>query len=247
MGKKRIIDMDGLCFDAEITEIGMDACMLYIRMWTLAEDWGGIDLEPKNLRLQMGGLQDNYTSLRITEIIEKLVQLDKVKIYEVQGRMYGWIKNFPRHQELRFPSPPKIPLPSWVRWHPKTDKTSPVQHYEYLSIDISVDSTIDSSVEHTVEQSTDCANVNEEKRSRREINIKKSFLDTPVPSTSVDANGKHLSESERKLLQLGGGSLLKPLKGDRMGQEPSYTQEQRLKQNLERIKILNEKKGIKPE
>ena len=253
MGKKRIIDMDGLCFDAELTELGMDACMLYIRLWTLAEDWGGVDLEPKNLRLQMGGLQDNYDNLRITEITQKLVELDKIKIYEYKSRIYGWIKNFPRYQELRFPSPPKLPLPPWVKWYPKEGQNSPIQRYEYLSIDTSTVPSIDISIEQSTvqstDQSTDCANVNEEKRSRREIEIKDlkdnpSHKVTSMPSSTYAVSANGISEKQI-LSQLGVGVNGLGQKRASVGREKIESPEQESKQILERRRIETERRGIK--
>ena len=42
MGRKRVIDTDELLFDEELFEaVGKDGLWLYVRLWSLAEDWGG--------------------------------------------------------------------------------------------------------------------------------------------------------------------------------------------------------------
>jgi hypothetical protein len=41
MGRKRVIDTDELLFDEELFEtVGKDGLWLYVRLWSLAEDWG---------------------------------------------------------------------------------------------------------------------------------------------------------------------------------------------------------------
>lgn len=136
MGKKRVIDMDGLCYDSELPEsLGFDGCFLYQRLWSLAEDWGGFQYEPKWILFQMGAFQTKFTLERVKEILNALVELKKIILYKHGDKTYGWLKNFTKYQQLTFPKPPTLPLPPWVIWHPKRTPSDKMQHYEFLEPD----------------------------------------------------------------------------------------------------------------
>ena len=113
MGKKRIIDSDSLFFKTKLHNlIGDRGYLLYIRVWALAEDWGGYEADYGAIALQTGVLR--CTEDEVQGILEKLVKDKKVIPYSVSKRTYHWIINFLEHQTLNNPSPSKIPLPPWI-------------------------------------------------------------------------------------------------------------------------------------
>ena len=135
MGKRRMIDMDGLLLDMKLIEgLNTSGALVYIRLWTIAEDWGGFPYDPAWVFYQMGGLIPIYTIEKIQLILERLVEYEKIIIYEDEKqRKFGWLKNFLKHQILLSPIGPKLPLPNWIIWHPKLRPTDPLQYYEVLA------------------------------------------------------------------------------------------------------------------
>jgi uncharacterized phage protein (TIGR02220 family) len=119
MAKKRTLDIEGLIFDSDlVSSLGPKGILFYEMLWGNAEDWGGIELNSKDLRLKMGAITS--TTKEIDKFIEILSNgLKKLIPYEYQGRGYGWIKNFLKNQQLNNPALPKIPLPEWITFEVK--------------------------------------------------------------------------------------------------------------------------------
>ncbi len=113
MGRKRVIDTDELLFDDELfNEIGERGLWVYVRLWSLAEDWGGYDPKYGSIALKMGVLR--MTAEEVESTIVKLINLGKIIPYEVAGLHNHWIRNLLRHQPLNNPAPPTLPLPPWI-------------------------------------------------------------------------------------------------------------------------------------
>ena len=113
MPRKRIIDTEELYFDTELfTLLKERGLHLYIRLWGLAEDWGGYAPKYSDIALRMGALK--FTTKQVEDYISKLLNNRKIIQYEVNGRKIHWIVNFLKHQKLDNPSPPTLPLPEWI-------------------------------------------------------------------------------------------------------------------------------------
>ena len=116
MGRKRVIDTDELLFDEEIFEaVGVRGLWLYVRLWALAEDWGGYEPKYGNIALKMGVIR--MTAEEVATKIEKLISIGKIISYLAPGlhnTEIHWIKNLLKHQPLNNPAPPKLPLPDWI-------------------------------------------------------------------------------------------------------------------------------------
>ncbi len=90
--------------------------LFYQGLWCVAEDSGCFEINPLGLKMKIFP-GDNIPLEQLQQYIEKLIELDKVVPYEANGRQYGWLKNFHKHQRLDKPSPPSIPLPDFIFWH----------------------------------------------------------------------------------------------------------------------------------
>lgn len=119
MARKRVIDT-GLYFDTEICKLlGPRGLHLYIRLWGIAEDWGGYEANYEDIALQMGALK--FTIKEAKKFIESLISTGKIVPYDTgNGRIYHWLKNFSKHQPLNNPGPPRLPLPEWISCELKT-------------------------------------------------------------------------------------------------------------------------------
>lgn len=116
MGRKRVIDTDELLFDEELYEaIGQEGLWLYVRLWALAEDWGGYEPKYGSIALKTGVLR--MTADQVCSTIGNLISLGKIIPYHVPGlhnTELHWIRNLLKHQPLRNPALPKLPLPEWI-------------------------------------------------------------------------------------------------------------------------------------
>lgn len=136
MARKRMVDSDGLLFDARLCK----ACkalgiLCYQRLWAIAEDSGCYEWEPEDILLEMGALQvaEGLTVQRLTDIVHTLVELGKVVPFEAEGRQMHWLKNFHKHQRLRRSPPPKLPTPPWLKVNAREEKGGRVSvDYEVL-------------------------------------------------------------------------------------------------------------------
>lgn len=118
MARKRTIDTDGLYFDNELTRnLSSFEILAYIRLWGIAEDWGGFEYKPQDIKLQMGGIK--ISAPQISDFLDKMVAMGKIILFEKEGEKIGWIKNFLKHQDLTNPSLPKLPLPEWIKYEKK--------------------------------------------------------------------------------------------------------------------------------
>lgn len=96
---------------------GMDipGRLFYLGTWSVAEDSGVLTMSPLSLKMKIFP-GDDISPEQLETYINRLVQMRKIVPFEYGGKQYGWIKNFNRHQKLDNPSPPTLPLPSWVNW-----------------------------------------------------------------------------------------------------------------------------------
>ncbi len=90
--------------------------LFYQGLWCVAEDSGCFEINQLSLKMKIFP-GDNISLEQLQQYIDKLIELDKVVPYEANGRQYGWLKNFHKHQRLDKPSPPSIPLPDFILWH----------------------------------------------------------------------------------------------------------------------------------
>jgi hypothetical protein len=83
--------------------------MFYVGLWCVADDSGRFawdedliasDLYPFDRKADVG------------HFLEQLVEAGVVTQYEVDGRRYGYLKNFDRHQKINKPTPSRLPAPS---------------------------------------------------------------------------------------------------------------------------------------
>lgn len=115
MARKRSLDIEGLLFDTELVKsLTLKGLLLYEVMWGQAEDWGGLRLNFADLQLRMGAIKMSVRE--IEKEAKKLIEKEKIIIYQIEGKTYGWIKNFTKHQKLDKPRPPTLPLPEWITY-----------------------------------------------------------------------------------------------------------------------------------
>jgi hypothetical protein len=113
VARKRIIDTEEFYFKADLVSLlGERGLHLYIRLWGIAEDWGGYEPKYSDIAFKMGALR--FEERETKKYINRLIERGKIIEYNKDGKLVHWIVNFLEHQPLDNPSPPKLPLPEWV-------------------------------------------------------------------------------------------------------------------------------------
>ena len=114
MGYRRLIDCDALFEDDQLFEaIGSEGVMLYIRLWSLAECWGGVEDNPKSISRQSGAL--SLSPQKVEKILKKLIEIGKIYRYKFEEKSYLWLKNLQKHQKLAKLPKSKVPVPHFVQ------------------------------------------------------------------------------------------------------------------------------------
>jgi hypothetical protein len=102
-----------------IYELNRDQRMFFIGLTQLAEDSGCLEYDPRSFKIILYPADNDINPEALVEWTEKIIKMGKLIVYEVEGKKYLYIKNFPKHQSLRTPAPPEIPLPIWICWKPR--------------------------------------------------------------------------------------------------------------------------------
>ena len=89
-------------------KISDKAKLLYIGLWTIADDYGVLENDPPKIRAQIFPYKSR---LKIEGYLKELVDIKKITPYEVEGKGYFWIKNFLKYQWLSHPKKqfPQLP------------------------------------------------------------------------------------------------------------------------------------------
>lgn len=111
--KKRLIDIE-IYFDSELCELlGERGLHLYIGLWAIAEDSGVYEPKYADIALKMGALK--FTEGEVRKYIEKLILAGKIVPFLNNGKLYHWIKNLIKHQGIKNPPIPSLPVPDWIK------------------------------------------------------------------------------------------------------------------------------------
>jgi hypothetical protein len=91
--------------DERIVGLSPMARLFFIGMWNFADDHGGIERSPRQLKMKVFPGDD----VEVEPLVQELLGAGMVVEYEVDGALYLNIKNFLRHQRINRPSTPRIP------------------------------------------------------------------------------------------------------------------------------------------
>jgi len=111
--KNRLVKADFWTDTGLAKELPAMGRMMYQGLWQLAEDSGIIEADPLAYKMLLFPL-DNIEIDKIEKWTKTLVELGKLIPYKVGKNEYYYIKNFHKHQSLRSPAKPELPLPGWV-------------------------------------------------------------------------------------------------------------------------------------
>lgn len=101
-----------------ISAFSIPGRMFYQGLWHLADDSGCLENDILSFKLHLFPLDNDITPDIIQEWVDKLIQMGKAIPYEAEGKKCLYLKNFHKHQTLKNPAPPTVPLPPWITWQP---------------------------------------------------------------------------------------------------------------------------------
>ena len=109
MARKRMIDPD-FWIDSDIAELPFAGRLLYIGLWNFADDRGVLPYQPKQIRAQIFPYD---AGIEVEALLEQLMKLGKLTVFEVDGSQFLYVKNFLRHQTIKrptykYPAPPEL-------------------------------------------------------------------------------------------------------------------------------------------
>lgn len=111
MARKRMIDPN-IWNDPEVGSLSFPARLLFIGLFSLADDDGRGTADPRQLRKEVFGYDDT-TAAQVAEYLAEIKrEIENVDIYEVDGKPYYNLNNWRKYQKISHPTPSKIPAPS---------------------------------------------------------------------------------------------------------------------------------------
>ena len=86
--------------DIKMSQLSEAARLTYIGLWCYADDDGVFAADPRLVKAALYPLDDNFTVLRVNDILSECSLRAHCILYEVAGEMYGYIPNFKKHQKI---------------------------------------------------------------------------------------------------------------------------------------------------
>ena len=94
--------------DRVMRSLPRDVRLLYLGLWSFADDQGRMEYDPELIKAQLFPSDDD---LDVEEGLEALVRAGRLAQYEAGGRKYLFVKNFLKHQAINKPRKSELPPP----------------------------------------------------------------------------------------------------------------------------------------
>jgi hypothetical protein len=107
--------------DEKIGNLSHSARLLFVSLWTYADDAGNGRADARLLRSQAFPYDADVTAENVEAWLQEIAGLGMIVLYEVGGARFYSVKNFLRHQVINRPSKFRLPEP------PKMDASAPEQ------------------------------------------------------------------------------------------------------------------------
>jgi hypothetical protein len=101
-----------------IRNFTLEERLFYIGLWQLADDSGCVENDPYAFKLFLFPLNEEVTIETLVSWTQKLIEKQKLISYQSQGKDGLFLANFHKHQTIKNPQPPEVPLPPWITWKP---------------------------------------------------------------------------------------------------------------------------------
>lgn len=92
--------------------------LFYIGLFMLADDSGCLEDDLLAMKILLFPGDDGLHVSELSDYRKTLVSLGKLTPYLQDGKTCLFLRNFHKHQRIKTPSPPTVPLPPWIQWEP---------------------------------------------------------------------------------------------------------------------------------
>jgi len=88
----------GIMTNEDLGELGKDAYILFTGLWMLADREGRFEWRPKRIKMEAMPLWDDCDWKTVEKLLESMAEKHFIHKYEVDGKVYGQIVNWRKHQ-----------------------------------------------------------------------------------------------------------------------------------------------------
>lgn len=180
-----------------IKELPPEGRLFYLGLIQLADDSGCLEDDIMAFKILLFPGDKEITEERLSEYRKKLVRLGKLIPYLSEDKPCLFLKNFHKHQTLKNPSPPDVPLPEWVKWEPYSSNN---RTGKYIVSRPSVECKKD--VRKTSETPVLQSSSNLEPEPEIEPNISTPPPPSPTPDGVAEGAGEGNKETDAKSKEL---------------------------------------------
>jgi len=99
-----------------ICNFSLEERLFYIGLWQLSDDSGCLENNSQAFKLFLFPLNHTISFDLLTIWVNKLIEHHKLIPYHEKGKRCLYLTNFHRHQTLKNPQAPEVPLPPWITW-----------------------------------------------------------------------------------------------------------------------------------
>ena len=97
--------------DEGVARLSRDARLLYIALWSEADDEGRFRAVPAYLKGRVFPYDDDLAMADFVAIVDELVTTAKVLLYTNDGERFGLVTSFAKHQKIDHKAKSRIPSP----------------------------------------------------------------------------------------------------------------------------------------
>lgn len=90
----------GFASDEVLVTVSIEARLFFILLWTECDDQGLFEWKPVTLKMRLFPA-DNVD---VSAFLGELESVDAIRPYEIDGRKYGAVRNFRKHQRPKYPN-----------------------------------------------------------------------------------------------------------------------------------------------
>lgn len=121
MARKRMLD-PAFWDDEDLIGASSDERILFIGLFSLADDYGHITAHPAILHKGIFAYDPTVSIQRVAELRDKLLSICRnLTVYGVDGQQYIWLRKWEGHQDLRFRAKAQYPCHACGQRHQAED------------------------------------------------------------------------------------------------------------------------------
>ena len=89
----------GICVNEDLAALGPYAYVLFTGLWMYADREGRFEWRPGKIKAAVMPLWDEVPISAVEKLLKSLWEKGFIRRYEIEGVMYGYIPNWPKHQK----------------------------------------------------------------------------------------------------------------------------------------------------